>query len=236
MTPPQPRRSYRILSAILRIFKKKPTIINLNETIKDQAIFVSNHSAASGPLTLSLYLPKLFVPWGIHDMCEGYATRWRYLYHVFYQQKLGFTKVRSFFIATGFALISKILYRAMQVIPTYVDMRLMETIRLSSEVIDSQTPILVFPEDSSDGYHEILRFYNPGFVYFSMQYHRKNEVDLPIYSVYYSKKDKAMIIDRPMYVQPLLAQGRTKEEIAELFKERANSLREELLLHLQQNG
>ena len=111
MTPRKPRRSYRILSAILRIFKKKPMIINLNDTIEDQAIFVSNHSAASGPLTLSLYMPKLFVPWGIHDMCEGYMTRWRYLYHVFYQQKLGFTKVRSFLIATGFALISKILYR-----------------------------------------------------------------------------------------------------------------------------
>ena len=103
-------------------------------------------------------------------------------------------------------------------------------------MIDSSNPYSCIPEDSSDGYHEILRFYNLGFVLLFMQYHRKNEVDLPIYSVYYSKKDKAMIIDRPMYVQPLLAQGRTKEEIAELFKERANSLREELLLHLQQNG
>lgn len=235
MTVQHPRRSYRILSAILRVFKKQPTIINLNDGLEDQAIFVSNHSAASGPLTLSLYMPKLFIPWGIHDMCEGYLARWKYLYHVFYQQKLGYSKVRSFFIATGFALISKILYRAMQVIPTYTDMRLMETIRLSTQAIDSNIPILVFPEDSSNGYHEVLTYYNSGFVYFAMQYHRKNDLDLPIYSVYYSKKDKAMIIDRPIYVQPLLAEGKNKEEIAELFRLRTNELRKEMLLHLQQN-
>lgn len=215
---------FRGFKRLVKLFKKKPTIINFNEKIEDKAIFVSNHSAASGPFTLSLFFPKLFVPWGIHNMCGSYKDRWRYLYYVFYQQKLGYGKVRSFIIATGFALISKILYNWMRVVPTYTDMRLTKTMKISMETINNNEPILIFPENSDDGYYDVLKKYNSGFVYLSMLYHKKNNHDLPIYPVYFSSKHKTLLIDKPRYIQDFIKEGLSRDEIAEWFKNHTNEL------------
>ncbi len=75
----------------------------------------------------------------------------------FYQQKLGYGKVKSFIIATGFALISKILYNWMRVVPTYTDMRLTKTMKISMEAINNNEPILIFPENSDTGYYDVLK-------------------------------------------------------------------------------
>lgn len=55
---------FRSLMKALKLFKRKPKIYNLNdEKLKNNAIYISNHSAASGPLTISLYFPVFFIPW-----------------------------------------------------------------------------------------------------------------------------------------------------------------------------
>ena len=220
---------YSVLSTVFKAFKKKPDIINLNAGISDQAIFVSNHSAASGPFTLSIYFPKLFRPWGIYHMCFRYRERWNYLYHIFYQQKLGFGKFKAFISATFLGLLTGLAYRSMKVIPSYEDARLLTTLRTSMEQLKQQQPILIFPEDSSKGYHEVLTHYHPGFVFLAEQFYRKHQVDLPVYSVYYNKKENAFIIDEPKFITTLFNQGHSREDIARMFRDRANELR--LILH-----
>ncbi|MFA5560637.1 MAG: hypothetical protein WC964_02555 [Acholeplasmataceae bacterium] len=214
---------------IFKLFKKKPTIINRNETFPNQALFVSNHSAASGPMILSLYFPVYFIPWGAHQMTGNYKARWNYLYYIFYQKKLGYSKFKSFIISTLFAIISKLLYNAMKLIPTYEDPRLIKTFRMSKEAINNNRSLLIFPEDSNSGYHEYLLKYNPGFIAFVQYYYRKTKLDLPIYPIYFHKKLNAMIIDKPIFIQPLLAEGKSREEIAEYFRDVTNELGRELI-------
>lgn len=215
---------FRGFKKFIKIFKRKPKIINLNETIDDKAIFISNHSAANGPFTLSLFFPKVFVPWGIHHMCGNYKERWNYLYYVFYQQKLGYGKIKSFIIATVFATFSKILYNWMKVIPTYTDLRLMKTMKISVDALNNNEPVLIFPENSNDGYFDVLTEYNAGFVALSTFYHKRYNHDLPIYPVYFSSKHRMLIIDKPQYIQDFIRKGLSREEIAEWFKNRTNEL------------
>ena len=222
----------RFLYFILRKIKKQPIIVNLNEQISERAIFVSNHSAANGPLTLSLYFPKQFRPWGIYYMCQGYKSRWKYLYYVFYQQKLGWGKLKSFVVATLFSIISGVVYRAMEVIPSYTDGRLKSSIKMSIDHLELNQSILIFPENSDNGYHKVLTHYNPGFVFLAEQFFKKHNVDVPIYTVYFSKTDNALIIDKPKYIQPLIKEGLNKDQIAEIFKERTNELYNLLLANL----
>ena len=215
---------YKMTRALVRCFKKKPQITNLSKDLEQKAIFVSNHSAISGPLILSLYFPYIFVPWGTHEMTESFSKRFNYLYVTSYQQKLGYRKWIAFILSLMFATVSKMLYKGAKLIPTYPDTRLMRTLRLSEKYINDDIPVLVFPEDSSEGYKTILESYHPGFIAFSRYYYKKYQVDLPIYPIYYSKSHNRIIIGEKIMLQSLLALNYTKEMIADHVKEKTNAL------------
>lgn len=225
---------FKIVIKIAKIFKKEPYIYNLNEEETDKnAIIISNHSAASGPLTISLYFPTFFIPWGTFEMTERYCKRWKYLYHIFYRQKIGYNKFKSFILATLFGIISKALYKGMQLIPTYGDLRLRKTMVISKQYLDKGTSVLIFPEDSNSGYHEVLLKYNPGFVYLSEYYYKKTEKDLPIYPIYFHKFSNALIIGKKSYINPLVEQGMDKYQIADHYKNITNELSVQLFTHLE---
>ena len=176
----------KLISRIIMTFRKQPKII-IKEPLPEQAIYIANHSGAAGPLTLSIYFPKYMSSWGHHMMTEHYFRRWKYLYYIFYQQKLKYSKLRSFILASVFGLISKTLYKGVQLIPTYTDLRFIKSIKLSMKHFDVGNSILIFPEDSGDGYHEEIKDFHAGFVSLAKTYFKKHGVDIPIIPIYYHK-------------------------------------------------
>ena len=204
----------KTLKAIIRFFKRKPRIVNLNdEPLQDKAIYISNHSGASGPMTYEMFFPKRMTPWGAHEMCGNYKSRWNYLYHVFYRQKMHWGKGKAFIIATLFALISKLLYNSVGLIGTYQDTRLLKTMRDSTKVLDENVPLLIFPEDSTTGYLEPPETFNMGYLTIAKLYYKLRKVDLPIYPMYYSKKNALFVIGEPIYYNKMIEEGRTEEQI-----------------------
>lgn len=219
---------FNIVKSFFRLIKREPKIFNKNKGPLEQSILLSNHSAASGPLTLSLYLPIFFAPWGTYQMTENYIQRWKYLYHVFYQQKIGYNKFISFVLASGFALISKMLYNGIQLIPTYPDLRFKRTLDISLEHLAKGNSILIFPEDSDTGYHEKLLKYNNGFACLSEKHFKETGINLPIYPIYYHQSKSAMIIGEKVDITKLRAKGMNRTQIAAYFKDLTNELAEEL--------
>jgi len=215
---------FRATRVIVRCFKKKPNITQLCDVIEDKAVFVSNHSAISGPLILSLYFPFKYIPWGTYEMTESFVTRFCYLYITLYQKKLGYRKWIAWILSVVFASISKMLYKGAKLIPTYPDTRLMRTFRRSEDYINQCIPILVFPEDSSNGYKTYLERYHPGFIAFSRYYYKKYNIDLPIYPVYYSKSYNRVIIGEKIMIQSLVELEYSRDMIAEYVKEKTNAL------------
>lgn len=215
---------FKFLMKIIKLFKKQPKIYNMNDEKLEQGIIISNHSAASGPLTLSLYFPVFFIPWGTYEMTGKYKERWNYLYHIFYQQKLGYSKFKSFIIATLFAVISKILYNSMQLVPTYPNVNFRKTIELSKAHLNKGNNILIFPEDSNTGYHEHLIKYNNGFAYLSESYYKDTNINLPIYPIYYHKILNAMIIGEAVDIKNLRDNKMSRDEISNYFKDLTNNL------------
>lgn len=211
-------KTFCFFKSIIRRFKRKPDIINLNDQeLEGQALFIANHSAASGPFTYELFFPRYFIPWGTHEMCGNYAMRWNYLYHVFYRQKLKYHKFKAFVLATGFACISKLLYDATGLIGTYRDARLKNTFQRSFDVLNHHIPILIFPENSANGYFDKPSQFHSGFVSLAKLYYKKTNIDLPVYNVYYSKEKNKIVIDKPLKINSLLLQGLSEDEIAQKF-------------------
>ncbi len=208
---------------ILRpIFRAK--VINLAESVPEKAIAVSNHASKMGPASMEFNYPVYNVKWGAHEMLEGYGSRFRYLRDVLYMQKHKNGKLRATLKAAFEAIFSPAVYRGLKFIPTYTDLRLRHTISQSIDVLDDGGTVMIFPEDSSNGYFDELKSLHTGFVLLALQYRTKRSEDLPVIPSYYHRRKRLIIIGKPLYVGALYDTGMTIEEIAELFRGEINSL------------
>lgn len=207
----------------LKIFKRKPTYIFLGEEFKDQAIYLSNHVGAQGPLLYELYFPKLFRFWGVHDMNDGFKSRFKYLSTTYFHDKKHMPKWLAFIIAIPATPVMSIFYKGIRLIPTYTDYRLIKSVKMSLNEIDQGNSLIIFPENSSDGYHKVLTQYFPGFYILAKKAYEKG-LDLDIYNMYYHRKQKKVVVDKPIKFSELEALNLEKEVIAEMFKDRANEL------------
>ena len=215
---------FSFVKAILRIFIKKPKIVNLAGELHDKAIIIPNHCFKKGPLMYELYYPKLHALWGAHEMLGNFKSRQAYLRDVFYIQKRGFSKRKASFKAWFEAIFSKYAYKGMRVLPTFTDSRLIGTINKSIDILNKNASIMIFPEDSNKGYFDVLTSLFPGFILLSEKYYKTTGEDLPIYPVYFHMKKNLIIIDKPHYLQELKQQGMNKNEILEFFLNKINSL------------
>lgn len=216
---------FHVLKFILKSVKRRPTIRNdSGGPVKGPALIVANHSGAAGPMNISIFFPYTFVPWGAHQMKEGYRSRWNYAYHIFYRQKLKYGRVRSFILATLLSVINKFLYVNMRLIPTYQDVRFTRTLRESLRYLKDDYPILVFPEDSNEGYKDVIARFNDGFVVLADYAYTHHNLDLPIYPVYYSKRKSIIVIGEPILYGTLKEQNLKRSDIADLLRLKVNDL------------
>lgn len=216
---------FHFLKFILKGFKRRPTVRNdSGGPIDHAALIVANHSGAAGPMNISLFFPYTFVPWGAHQMKEGYKSRWNYAYHIFYRQKLKYGKVRSFILATLLSVINKFLYVNMRLIPTYQDVRFTRSIRESIRYLKDDYPILIFPEDSNEGYDDVIARFNDGFVVLADYAFTHHKLDLPIYPVYYSKRKSIIVIGKPIIYSSLKNDNLKRSDIADLLRVKVNEL------------
>jgi len=221
--PKRKQPFFSFVKKIFRIFIKAEVEMHC-DSVPDKAIVVSNHSAKMGPLVLELYYPKFNVTWGAHQMLGNYKSRFLYLRNVLYMQKLGKKKFPSTIKALFEACFSKMMYKGMKILPTYTDERFLYTIRSSIDVLDSGASVMVFPEDSSEGYFDELKSAFAGFVALAEQYYNKTGEDVPIVPIYYHKKSKKIIIYPQMSVQALKREGLNRYEIADRAKEAINTI------------
>ena len=214
---------WKHVERLLKAFRKKPQIINLNEEMPQKAIFVANHAAMNGPLAYSLFLPYFHVTWGAHEMLGNYKMRYRYLKDVYFHQKRKKSKAASRFLATFDAMFSIYFYRGIKVLPTYPDMRLAKTIKNSVACLDDGTSVLIFPEDSDDGYKDVLTSFHGGFVVLAERYRKQHGgQDVDICPMYYSKSKRKIVIGKCSKLSDY--PNMTREQVAENFCNQVNGL------------
>ena len=207
------------------IIRHKPKVINHNEVIEDKALLLSTHDGKYGPVYLSIHLPIKHAAWGAHQMLEGYKSRWHYLRDVLYMQKNHKGKFFSSIKATIEALFSRLNYKGLKVIPSYQDPRLLMTYRYSIATLDNSLPVLIFPEDSDEGYFELLKAVHPGFIGFSKHYQKSKGEELPIYPIYMNIKNKIIIIGKKTSLNEMIEKvGNDVQDICNHLCQTINNL------------
>lgn len=226
--PKRKQRVWKPVSAMLKMGYKRPQILNLNTEMPDKVIFVANHAAMNGPMIYALYLPYFHVTWGAHQMLGNYRMRYRYLRDVYFVQKRKMSKVGASMLASFEAAFSIYFYRGIKVLPTYPDARFVHTIKNSIACLENGTSVLVFPENSSDGYHDVLTEFYGGFVSLAERYDKTHDESVAICPMYYSPRKHKLVIGKCSRLSNY--PNMSREQIAEDFRRQVNNLYFEYIL------
>jgi 1-acyl-sn-glycerol-3-phosphate acyltransferase len=202
---------------------KEPRFIYLGDKFQEGSIIVSNHEGTDAPLSLELYCDQPLRMWGAAEMNSGLVPMYKYQTQVYYHEK----KHWNIHAARAFCLLASpltnIFYRGLNLISTYHDVRFRKTLRESIEALRNGESVVIFPEDSKNGYLPELEGFFAGFVMLAEVAFRKG-LDVPIYVTYFKKKELIYVIDAPVKYSTLRAEGLSRDEIAARLLARCNEL------------
>ena len=214
---------FRILKKIMKIRYKKPRFIYLGEPFENGALILSNHEGTDSPMSLEIYCDKPVRMWGAHEMNSGLVSLYKYQTKIYFHEK----KHWNIHLARLFCLIASpltnLFYAGFDLISTYKDVRLIKTLRESIDSLKSGDNVVIFPENSTNGYLSELEGFHEGFVLLADACKKKG-MDLLIYVSYFRKSDRTYIFDAPIMYSDLCATYKNRTEIARYLCSRCNEL------------
>lgn len=214
---------FKGLKKLMRGRYKKPNFVYLGDEISNGSIILSNHEGTDAPMSFEIYSNKQIRFWGASEMNSGLIQLYKYQSKVYYHEK----KHWNLFLARLFCLIASpltnLFYKGLNLISTYRDSRFRNTLKESFDSIKNGDNIVIFPEQSNEGYKEILDGFHSGYVIFA-DYCLKKGYDLPIYVAYFSKKQKTYLIDAPIQYSQLKEKYIDREAISKFLCDRCNYL------------
>ncbi|MBE5734422.1 MAG: hypothetical protein E7347_05170 [Clostridiales bacterium] len=214
---------FRFMKKLMRSRYKEPRFIFLGEEFKDGSLILSNHEGTDSPMSLEMYLDKPFRLWGTHEMNSGLVKMYKYQTRVYYHEK----KHWNLFLARLFCLLASpltnLFYKGLNLISSYRDGRFMKTMKESLSAVQEGNSIVVFPEDSTNGYLPELEGFFAGFAVFA-EYCLKKGVDIPIVVSYFKKQERIYIFDKPINYSTLLKECGDRENVIQRLLKRCNEL------------
>ena len=214
---------FRIIKGIIKIFAiKKPKIVNQNDKIPTDGILLGPHMWKMGPFYLSTYYPEKCAIMGASPMLGSYKERFHYLRDIYYMQKCHKKKFASTLKAGFEAIFSIYIYKGMHLIPSYEDMRLLQTISDIKGNLENGLPVFIFPENSDKGYQLVMNDLREGFITIVKFLNKKRGIDTPIYPYYVHKKRRYLAIGKPFYLSEW--EGKPNSDLVEYAKDRINEL------------
>lgn len=214
---------YRGIKTVMKIRYKRPQFVFLGEKPTNGAIILSNHEGTDAPMSLEIYCDFPVRFWGAHEMNSGLKKLYAYQTKVYYHEK----KHWNLFLARLFCLIASpltlLFYKGLKLISTYKDARLKNTLTQSFNAISQGENVVIFPENSEDGYLPELKGFFAGFVLLA-NYCEKQGINVPIFISYYKKKENKYIFDSPIMFDKIKEEYKTKEEIADYLLRKCNNL------------
>lgn len=218
------KKWFENLKKVIRLIIKKPSYVYLGEKIEKNSILLCNHEGLFSPVKTELYSDFPVRIWGTYEMNSGLKSVYIYLSEVFYHQK----KKWNIHLARLFCLIAapvvNLFYKGLRLIPTYRDIRFKNTLSTSIKVLQDEGNLMIFPEDSDDGYFEVLTKFNDGCVLF-FEYCKKHNINSKVFVAYYKRKEDKFIVDKPITINELLDLNLSRTELAKKLCDRCNELR-----------
>lgn len=214
---------FRGIKRIVRVRYKRPQFIFLGEKPTNSSIILSNHEGTDAPMSLEIYSDFPIRMWGTSEMNSGLIRLYKYQTRVYYHEKKHWNLTAARLFCLLASPLTNLFYKGLNLISTYQDARLKNTLTESIAAIKNGQNLVIFPEKSIGGYFAELKGFYAGFIILAKQC-LKQGIDVPIYVSYYRKKERKYIFDKPIMFSELNRTLVSREKIADYLLERCNSL------------
>ena len=219
------KRSFRFFfHGLVKFFTPKTKFIYLGEKITEPSILLSNHAGVSAPFGFEAFMNEPLRMWGTYQMTKGYKSVKAYYTNIFLKQKHpNYSNFRCKLLGFLLSPLATFYYSGNTVIPTYPDARLKETMRESVETLDNGMSLVIFPEDSSKGYFDQLKFVFGGFAVLCEKLYKSGR-DVPVACCYYHKKKRVCVVDNPIKYSVYRGETFDRNALADKMLKRINEL------------
>ena len=214
---------FRLLKKVMKTRYKKPAFVFLGKKFNNGAVVLSNHEGTDAPMSLEIYLNRPLRMWGAYEMNSGLKELYKYQTKVYYHEKKGWNLGLARLFCLLASPLTSLFYKGLQLISTYKDVRFIKTIKQSIEVIKKGENVVIYPEDSTNGYLAELEGFYAGFVVLA-EVCKKQGIDVPIVVSYYKKEENIYIFDSPIMFSQLTKNCTDKAQIADKLRLRCNEL------------
>lgn len=209
------------------VFKRPADIVNTGLTpLQHKAIFAANHCGARGPFNLTTAFRKInhnIMTWSSWETGGNLKDRWNYFYHIFYRKKLHYPAPVAWMSATLVAPVYPIIFRYAGLIPVYRGTKIKRTYNYTMQCLDEDVSVIIFPENSDEGYSELPEQFHRGFLLAAKLYLSTRGEDIPIYPTYYSPAQNKAFIGESLYYGEM-ARTMTEDDMCDEFVRRIRML------------
>lgn len=200
---------YRMITATVRFFYRKMTVVGGEHLPEAPCVIVSNHAKMNGPIACELYFPGKHYTWCIGDMMhrEDVAD---YAFQDFWSKKPAWIRWYYRLLSHLIAVPSEYIFTHANTIAVYKDGRALSTFKNTVKRLSEGANVIIFPEHE-EAYNHILCDFQDKFV--------------DVARLYYKRTGKALTFV-PMYLAPnlgkmILAEGIAFRPDAPIDEERA---------------
>lgn len=186
-------------------------------------VFVTNHYEIFGPVAVFFRFPYKFRPWVIDKMCNEKTIEEQMSIGLYNNYKWIPKFLKVIFVKTAKRFILFIIRFAKPISVSRDNLRAnLKTMQDSTDVLNSKTSIVIFPEKSSvkQGVGEFMT----GFETLGKYYYQKTGKRISFYPVFISKKKNSMYFEKPIIFNPDNDPAQEKQRIVnELHNAMVNS-------------
>ena len=143
--------TYRLIANLFETFLWGGELAGVERLPEEgPTVFVANHLGALGPIAVIASLPVRVYPWVICDMLDCDKAP-GYLNQDFVEPQMGLRPPLSLLVAKLLSKVSVALLTSAGCVPVYPGERLLETFRISVDLLVKGASLLIFPEDPTKG-------------------------------------------------------------------------------------
>lgn len=204
----------RYFYKVVRLLLFNSRLRGTRKLLRDEpVIMVANHVGSFGPVTVIASLPIRTYPWVAHEVTDIKTAAAR-IQAEFLEQELHLRPPLSTYLAKVIGRVCVALMRDIGAIPVYAkSRRIRSTMHCSLALLEEGKNILVFAEDSSKKFNDVLNELRTGFIHVAKLYYEKTRKAIQFLPIAVNRKVRGIRIGTPIRFDASLPFPRERQRL-----------------------
>ena len=223
-------RIYRVIRFFVWLFYPKLKPEGTENLPDEPCVIVGNHTQMNGPIIGELYGPGKHAIW-----CAGEMMHWdevaAYAFRDFWSQKPAWTHPFYRLLARLITPLSVVIFNNAHTVPVYHDVRLRNTYRISMELLEQGSSMIIFPEHD-EHYNNIVCAFQDRFIDLARFYYKKTGKALQFVPMYCAPTLKRVLYGRPIRFDPAAPIDEERARICRYLQDEITAIARSLPRHV----